>query len=298
MSGRSSRNNALHLEGEQTDVKLALFNDYQLGVVQDGKIYDIGKLLFPEWKPACPMVELVRNYDSYRTSIETQYAACQAYNLEDVRLRQPVAQPGKIVAAPVNYLSHKKEMNVLHTARGLGFFLKAPSSIIGPGDAIQLPATKRGRRFDHELELAFVIGKKAKHVKAEDAHQYIFGFTGLNDVTLRPDADNEEERCLRKSFDTFTPMGPWITTVEDIPDFNNVDMVLTVNGEVRQRVNTKDMVCGIAELVEIYSHVMTLEPGDIIATGTPDGVAPIHAGDRVTIEIAHIGSFSNPVIAD
>lgn len=276
-------------------MKFALFNDYQLGLVKDDTIYDVGSLLEPEHKPQCMMVELVRGYDSYRSVIEAKYEECPSYGLASVRLRQPVSHPGKIVAAPVNYLSHKKEMNVQHTARGLGFFLKANSSLIGHGDAIVLPAVKRGRRIDHELELAFVIGKQAKNVKAEDAHRYIFGFTGLNDVTLRPDEHNEEERCLRKSFDTFTPMGPWIATLDDIPDFNDIQMKLTVNGEVRQRTNTKDMVCGIAELVELYSHVMTLEPGDIIATGTPDGVAPIRSGDVVTIEIAHIGTFSNPV---
>jgi 2-keto-4-pentenoate hydratase/2-oxohepta-3-ene-1,7-dioic acid hydratase in catechol pathway len=279
-------------------VKFALFNDYQLGLVKEDTIYDIGCLLDPAHKPQCLMVELVRGYDAYRSVIEAGYAECQSYELASVRLRQPVSQPGKIVAAPVNYLSHKKEMNVQHTARGLGFFLKANSSVIGPGDAIVLPAVKRGRRIDHELELAFIIGKRAKNVKAEDAHRYIFGFTGLNDVTLRPDEQNEEERCLRKSIDTFTPMGPWIATLDDIPDYNDIQMKLTVNGEVRQATNTKDMVCGIAELVELYSHVMTLEPGDIIATGTPDGVAPIRSGDIVTIEIAHIGKFSNPVTAE
>jgi len=279
-------------------VKLALFNDFQLGLVHANRMYDVGSLLFAGQKPLCPMVELIRGYDRYKEILEARYAECESYDLADVRLRQPVSHPGKIVAAPVNYLSHKKEMNVQHTARGLGFFLKANSSLIGPGDAIRLPAGKRGRRIDHELELAFIIGKRAKNVKAEDAHRHIFGFTGLNDVTLRPDEHHEEERCLRKSFDTFTPMGPWITTIEDIPDIDAINMALTVNDEPRQRTNTKDMVCGIAELVELYSQVLTLEPGDIIATGTPDGVAPIRSGDRVTIEIEHIGAFSNPVIAE
>lgn len=279
-------------------MKIALFNDFQLGLVQGERIYDISSLIFADQKPPCAMVAFIRNYDTYKDIIEAEFNKCPSYDLAQVRLRQPVRYPGKIVAAPVNYLSHKKEMNVQHTARGLGFFLKAGTSLIGHGDPIVLPASKRGRRIDHELELAFVIGKQAKQVKAEDAHSYIFGFTGLNDVTLRPDEHNEEERCLRKSFDTFTPLGPWITTIGDIPDFNNIPMALSVNGEVRQAVNTKDMICGIAELVELYSHVMTLEPGDIIATGTPDGVAPIRAGDEVTIDIAYIGKLTNPVIEE
>lgn len=279
-------------------MNIALFNDFQLGFVKDDRIYEVGGLLFAGQQPICPMIEFIRGYDRFKAVVEARYSECNSYALDEVRLRQPVSHPGKIIAAPVNYLSHKKEMNVQHTARGLGFFLKAGTSIIGPGDAIVLPANKRGRRIDHELELAFVIGKRAKNVAAEDAHQYIFGFTGLNDVTLRPDEHNEEERCLRKSFDTFTPMGPWITTVEDIPDFNNIHMKLTVNGEVRQKAIAKDMVCGIAELVEIYSRVMTLEPGDIIATGTPDGVAPLHAGDVVKIDIERVGAFANSVTAE
>ncbi|PUF86867.1 MULTISPECIES: fumarylacetoacetate hydrolase family protein [unclassified Geobacillus] len=274
-------------------MKLALFNDFQLGVIVDDIIYEIGSHLFSRFHQGigfCPMVQLIAEFDTYRSKIEKKLHEYPAYALTDVRLRQPVKKPGKIVAAPVNYVSHQKEMKVEHTARGLGFFLKAPSSIIGPNDTIVLPDPNR--RFDHELELAFVIGKTAKNVKAENAYDYIFGYTGLMDVTLRPDEMHHEERCLRKSFDTFTPMGPWIVTKEEVADPNNINMVLTVNGEVRQRVNTKEMICSVAELLEIYSHIMTLEPGDVITTGTPDGVGPIHDGDVVSMEIEGIGSYS------
>lgn len=277
-------------------MKVALFNDFQLGVVKENRIYDVGRLLFGEsFSGVCPMLEFIRGYEQYRERLEARLDQAPSYSLDSVRLRQPVSRPGKIVAAPVNYMSHKKEMNVKHTARTLGFFLKASTSLIGPGDSIVLPRIKAGRRFDHELELAFVIGKKAKNVKAEQAADYIFGYTGLIDVTLRPDAEHEEERCLRKSFDTFTPLGPWIVTGDEIGNPDDLDMRLTVNGEVRQQANTKDMVVGIFELVEIYSHVMTLEPGDVIATGTPEGVGPIRAGDVVRIELEGIGAFSNPV---
>lgn len=274
-------------------MKLALFNDFQLGVIVDDVIYEIGSHLFSRFHQGigfCPMVQLIAEFDTYRPEIEKKLHEYPAYALADVRLRQPVKKPGKIVAAPVNYVSHQKEMKVEHTARGLGFFLKAPSSIIGPNDTIVLPDPNR--RFDHELELAFVIGKTAKNVKAENACDYIFGYTGLMDVTLRPDETHHEERCLRKSFDTFTPMGPWIVTKEEIADPNNINMVLTVNGEVRQRVNTKEMICSVTELVEIYSRIMTLEPGDVITTGTPDGVGSIHDGDVVSMEIEGIGSYS------
>lgn len=277
-------------------MKVALFNEWQLGVVQDDKIYEIGALLFGEHPPrGCPMVEFIKNYETFKPIVEQNLANAPSYALEEVRLRQPISRPGKIVAAPVNYLSHKKEMHVEHTARVLGFFIKANSSMIGHGDSIVLPASKAGRRIDHELELAFIVGKTAKNVKAADAYEYIFGYTGLNDVSLRPEGDHLEERCLRKSFDTFTPVGPWIVTSEDIENPQNLNMTLTVNGQVKQQVNTKYMICNIPELVEIFSHVMTLEPGDIIATGTPDGVGAIRQGDTVTISIERIGELSNPV---
>ena len=274
-------------------MKLALFNDFQLGVIQEGRIYEIGEKLFGQYLPkwgVCPMVRLIAEFEQKQAEIEGILQAAPSYPLSEVRLRHPVARPGKIVAAPVNYLSHKKEMNVEHTARGLGFFLKAQSSLIGPNDTILLPNAER--RFDHELEFAFVIGKTAKHVKRADALDYVFGYTGLIDVTLRPDDTHHEERCLRKSFDTFTPVGPWIVTRDEVADPDNVNMVLKVNGEIRQQVNTRDMICNVAELIEIYSHIMTLEPGDIVATGTPDGVGPIKDGDVVSMEIEGVGSFS------
>ncbi|RUS45731.1 fumarylacetoacetate hydrolase family protein [Cohnella sp. AR92] len=280
-------------------MKFALFNDFQLGLVQDSRIYDIGLVLFGAEHPhPCLMKAFIDQYDSYKTNVEELIKEAPSFALSEVRLRQPVSKPGKILAAPVNYYSHQREMNLHNTARGLGFFLKANTSLIGPGDPIVLPAYKAGRRIDHELELAIVIGKKAKNVKAADAGDYLFGYTCLNDVTLRPDEQNEEERCLRKSFDTFTPMGPWIVTADEVGDAQNLEMALHVNDERRQKINTKEMVCGIGELVEIFSHVATLEPGDIIATGTPDGVAPIRRGDRVRIEIERIGVLANPVEAE
>lgn len=274
-------------------MKLALFNDFQLGVIEGSKIYAVNHELFAEEKnlrPLCEMIELIKTLEDRKEEIESCLDQVPSFSLSDVRLRQPVAYPGKILGAPVNYYSHQKEMNESHTARGMGFFLKAGNSMIGSGDTIELPYPDR--RIDHELELAFVIGKTAKNVKRENAYDYIFGYTGLIDVTLRPNEHTHEERCLRKSFDTFTPVGPCIATKEEIADPDDIEMVLKVNGEVRQQINTKEMVCNVAELVEIYSRVTTLEPGDIVATGTPDGVSPIEDGDVVELEIEGIGSFS------
>ncbi len=274
-------------------MKLALFNEFQLGVVDGDKIYDIGSIVQStenESFKGCRMVDLIQKFEEKKQQIAESYQQTDSYKLTDVRLRYPVRHPGKIVAAPVNYLDHKDEMNEEHTARGLGFFLKATTSLIGPGDTVVLPYADR--RFDHELEIAFVIGKSATRVKAQDALDYVFGYTGLIDVTLRPNETSHEERCLRKSFNTFTPMGPWIVTSDEIKNPYDLNMNLKVNGEIRQQVNTKSMICNIAELIEIYSHVMTLEPGDVVTTGTPAGVGPIHDGDVVTLDIEGVGSFS------
>lgn len=269
-------------------MKFALFNDFQLGVVVDDEILDVGERFFandPLIAAKCQMVELIIRYEDFLKNSQGYLEAAPKYRLSDVRLRQPVSRPGKIVAAPVNYVLHQQEMFQEYTVKSLGFFLKATTSLIGPNDVVKLPY--RDRRTDHELEFAFVIGKTAKNVKAEEALDYVFGYTGLMDITVR----GKEERCLRKSFDTFTPVGPWIVSKDEIPNPDNVDMVLTVNGEVRQKANTRDLICKVAELVEIYSAVMTLEPGDIITTGTPEGVGPITEGDVVRLSIDGIGSF-------
>jgi 2-keto-4-pentenoate hydratase/2-oxohepta-3-ene-1,7-dioic acid hydratase in catechol pathway len=269
-------------------MKFALFNDYELGLVDGERIYDIGKQLFvhdPAIAFKCKMVELIKNYESLKARINEVKSISEIYRVSDVRLRQPVSKPGKLIAAPVNYVLHQQEMYQEFTVEKLGFFLKATTSIIGPGETVMLPY--RDRRTDHELEFAFVISKNAKNVKAEDAYNYVFGYTGLMDITVR----GNEERCLRKSFDTFTPMGPWIVTKEEIDNPDDVNMHLTVNGEIRQKANTKDLISNVAKLIEVYSHVMTLEPGDIITTGTPEGVGPITEGDKVRMEIDRIGAF-------
>lgn len=149
------------------------------------------------------------------------------------------------------------------------------------------------RRFDHESELAVIIGKAAKDVRREDAMDYVFGYSCLIDGTMRIEkGTGEEERTMRKSFDTFTPLGPYLVTADEIVDPENLDNNLWVNGELRQSANTRDLIVGIAELIEMVSSVLTLRPGDVIATGTPEGVGPIADGDVVRIEIEKVGSMT------
>ena len=203
--------------------------------------------------------------------------------LRDLRLRVPVADPSKIIAAPVNYRDHQAEMSADATVSALGFFLKAPSSLLDPGGTIQLPY--HDRRFDQEGELALVIGRTARHVSEQDALSYVFGYTGLLDITMR----GGEDRSTRKSFDTFTPMGPVLVTADEFGDPGEVELRCWVSGELRQKASTRDLIWGVARLVSYASSVTTLYPGDVITTGTPAGVGPLVAGDTIRLELSGLG---------
>ena len=207
----------------------------------------------------------------------------EAIPLRDVRLRVPVADPSKIIAAPVNYRDHQAEMNVDTQVGALGFFLKAPSSLLDPGGTIQLPC--HDRRFDQEGELALVIGRIARQVSEQDALSCVFGYTGLLDITMR----GGEDRSARKSFDTFTPMGPVLVTADEFGDPGDVELRCWVSRELRQKATTRDLIWGVARLVSYASSVTTLYPGDVIATGTPAGVGPLTAGDTIRLELSGLG---------
>ena len=203
--------------------------------------------------------------------------------LRDVRLRAPVPDPSKIIAAPVNYRDHQSEMSVDSHVGALGFFLKAPSSLLDPGGTIQLPY--HDRRFDQEGELALVIGRTARRVSEHDALSYVFGYTGLLDITMR----GGEDRSTRKSFDTFTPMGPVLVTADEFGDPGDVRLRCWVAGDLRQQASTRDLIWDVARLVSYASSVATLYPGDVISTGTPAGVGPITAGDTIRLELSGLG---------
>ena len=268
-------------------MKIALFNEYRVGVVDGSNVVDITELItWNKEEPQSSLIELMKEFKAWKPKIEASLGLCPVFPLSDVALRAPVPNPSKIVAAPINYILHKQEMNTALTVDRLGFFLKSPSSIIGPDQTVLLPF--KDRRVDHEAEIAYVVGKKAKDVKAEDASEYIFGYLALMDITVR----GKEDRPWRKSFDTFTPIGPWIVTSDEVEDPNQLQMNLWVNDEIRQSANTKDLIYDCYKFFEAASSVMTLLPGDIITTGTPEGVAPITKGDTVRIHIDRIGEFS------
>lgn len=210
--------------------------------------------------------------------------------LADIRLLAP-AVPSKIVAIGLIYKDHAREMGTVVPEEPL-IFLKAPSALNHPGGDVVYP--RASRRVDHEAELAVVIGKKAKDVTEREARSVILGYTCLNDVTARDLQAKDVQYARAKGFDTFAPVGPWIET--DL-DPSALAIRCLVNGRVKQDSNTREMDKSVFALVEHISHVMTLYPGDIIATGTPPGVGPVQVGDVMTVEIEGIGFLTNRVVA-
>jgi 2-keto-4-pentenoate hydratase/2-oxohepta-3-ene-1,7-dioic acid hydratase in catechol pathway len=210
--------------------------------------------------------------------------------LSDVNLLPP-SQPTKIVCVGRNYVDHAKELGNEVPKIPL-IFLKPPSSIIGNGDTISLPL--QSKQVEHEAELVVVIGKRGKNITAEEAGGYIFGYTIGNDITARDLQKIDDQWTRAKGFDTFCSFGPWVDT-----EFDPSDAVVTcrVNGQMRQMASTRDMVFNVGVLIAYVSSIMTLEPGDLLFTGTAAGVGRLEPGDVVDVEIAGLGKLSNPVSA-
>jgi len=211
--------------------------------------------------------------------------------LAEVKLLAPI-QPSKILCLGRNYAEHARE-HAVEVPKVPLIFMKPPSSIIDPGETIVLPP--QSQQVEHEAELVVVIGKRGRWINPADAGEYILGYTIGNDVTARDLQRRDGQWTRGKGFDTFCPLGPWIET-----ELNPADLMITchVNGEMRQMASTRDMVFHIEQLIAFASSVMTLEPGDIVMTGTPAGVSPLCAGDLVEVAIEHLGNLSNPVAAE
>jgi 2-keto-4-pentenoate hydratase/2-oxohepta-3-ene-1,7-dioic acid hydratase in catechol pathway len=280
-------------------VKVCVYDDYRLGVLgSDGSVVDISKLAGPLAGTPWAMNELIARFGDVRQAIEELALAGDGAAIEDVVLRPPVPRPRQILAAPLNYGAHILELQDDDAsearepdARELGFFVKAAGSISGPADPIELPALPH-RVFHHECELAVVIGREARSVSPEAALEYVFGYTCLLDITMRMDDTHTEERTLRKSFHSFTPLGPVVVTSDEVGPPGHLHMRLWVNGELRQDASTADMICATEDLIARASRVVTLYPGDVYATGTPEGVGPIVPGDEVRIWIDRVGEMS------
>ncbi|MDT3397219.1 fumarylacetoacetate hydrolase family protein [Streptomyces sp. B1866] len=212
----------------------------------------------------------------------------QSVAVGEVRLLAPV-KPGKIIAVGLNYADHTTEMG-LESPPAPRLFFKPPSAVIGPGEEIRYPA--QSNEVHHEAELAVVIGRKACNVRAAEALSYVFGYTCANDVTARDIQRADGQPSWAKAFDTFCPIGPWVVTGLDPAQ---LEVRCLVNQKERQRAATATMLYPVAALLEYVSAALTLEPGDVLLTGTPSGVGPILPGDEVTVEITRIGTLVNPV---
>ena len=206
-------------------------------------------------------------------------------------LRVPVA-PSKILCVGRNYAAHARELGNEVPSEPL-FFLKPPSSLVGPGEAVRLPPASA--RVEHEAELGIVIGRRARRVSPEDALSHVLGYTCVCDVTARDLQRKDVQFTRAKGFDTFCPTGPWIETELDPSD---LEIRCLVNGELRQKGRTAQMVFPAARLLSLMSHVMTLEPGDLLVTGTPEGVGPLSHGDALVVAIEGIGSLEIRVERD
>jgi 2-keto-4-pentenoate hydratase/2-oxohepta-3-ene-1,7-dioic acid hydratase in catechol pathway len=276
-------------------VRLCRFGNGGLGLVEGAIVRDVTLALdlLPSYRYPLPSHDvLVANLDQVLDRVAKISQAAPELPLGGLKLLSPVANPGKIIAAPVNYQKHLDEVKgdaQLHqntqahtiTIQKAGLFLKANSSLVGPGEGVAL--RHLDRRNDHEVELAVVMGK----------HGRVAGYSIGLDITIR----GTEDRSFRKSPDSYTVLGPWLVTPDEIPDPGNLDLEIAVNGETRQRSNTKYMILGVPELIEMASSFYTLHPGDIISTGTPEGVSPIVPGDTIVATIEKIGSMEVKVRA-
>lgn len=212
--------------------------------------------------------------------------------LRDVHLIAPTL-PSKIICVGRNYAEHVRELSNLMPKEELVLFFKPPSAVIGPGDKIVKPP--ESERVDHEGELAVIIGKRCRNLREDqDVREYIRGYTCLNDVTARDIQKKDTQWTRGKGFDTFCPVGPVVN--DELDPWGGVDVETRVNGEVRQKGNTRDFIFPLDFIIRYISRVMTLFPGDLIPTGTPAGVGPLKAGDTVEVDVAGIGTLRNPVV--
>ncbi|MFD7378778.1 MULTISPECIES: fumarylacetoacetate hydrolase family protein [Streptomyces] len=278
-------------------MKLSLFDDYRLGVWgRDETIVDVTSVLDGSIRPTDRMNALIENWESLASELRDA-SATAGIPRSLVVFRAPQPRPTKIVAAPVNHGPHRDEMiaagaftsGAAGTIETYVGFLKAPSSIVGPDGSIEHPTP--GRRVDYEGELGVVIGRRARRVSRSDALAHVFGYVPLVDITLR----GQEDRPYRKSFDTFTPLGPAIVTADEIPDPSKLEIELSLNGNIRQSGRVADLIYDVPRLIEVYSAAMTLEPGDIIASGTPDGVGPVTPGDELSLTVSALPTLTIPV---
>lgn len=278
-------------------MRICWFDDNKLGLVEGDMVSDVSAALKVLPAPQYPAPNgdlLIANLDKVRVEIAKVAPGAKKVPVSSVRFLSPVANPSKIIGVPVNYLKHveeAKEQLHVFTARHqgtieeAGLFLKSTSSLIGAGEAVKLRFPDR--RSDHEMEVGVIIGKVADRIKEADALKYVAGYCIALDMVVR----GSEDRSFRKSIDTYSVAGPWMVTADEIPDPGHLGFSLSVNGEVRQASNSELMIVGIQRQIAWASEWYTLYPGDIIMSGTPEGVSRVMPGDVMHCEIEKIGAM-------
>ena len=283
-------------------MKLVTFSDAKgrrVGVVSGDGVVDLARA---DADLPRDMIGLIHEWPRARSAVEGAAKRAVDFPLKSIKLHAPVPRPGKIMAIGLNYADHIEESG-MKTPENQIWFAKMPSSVTGPFDPIQLP--KVSTALDYEVELVAVIGRGGRHIGKANAKDAIFGYCAGNDVTVRDWQFKTPQWVLGKSFDTHAPFGPWIVTADEIGDPHALGVRCFVNGEKRQDSNTKHLVFNVFDQIEELSKAMTLEPGDVIFTGTPGGVgvamkppAWLKLGDRVRTEIDRIGHLDNVVAAE
>jgi 2-keto-4-pentenoate hydratase/2-oxohepta-3-ene-1,7-dioic acid hydratase in catechol pathway len=269
------------------------------GVIKDNKVIGLSGAGYSS------LLDVIANWENARSAIEKFVASASqeaVSNAADVTFLAPIPRPQKLICVGLNYRDHaiesKMEIPSVPT-----IFNKFATSVIGHGENIVLP--KNSVKPDYEAEFAFVIGKGGRHVSADRWQDHVFGYTIVNDVSARDFQMATSQWLMGKTFDTFAPMGPWIVTADEIADPHSLDIKMTISGDVLQNSNTRELIFRIPDLVAYLSSVFTLEPGDIVSTGTPAGVGFGHkpprwlkAGDECVVYVQGIGELRNPVIAE
>ena len=278
-------------------MKVCRFNENSLGIVEGRNVKDVSEVLQqlkrPTWPPP-PGDQFIANLDTLLPAMHRLRHKTDVYALRDLKLNSPIARPSKIIGAPVNYRAHQAELNedaeispygAVRNIETYGLFLKSPIPV-GPSEGVKLRL--KNRRTDHEVELAIVIGRECCDATEEDALSYVAGYTIGLDMTVR----GSEDRSLRKAVDTHSVLGPWLVTRHEIEDADKLDISLSVNGRRRQYSNTSRMIYSTRKLIAYASSFYTLYPGDVIMSGTPEGVGPVSVGDILECRIDRIGSMN------
>lgn len=293
-------------------MKICHYNDHEAGAVEGERVYAIGAALVAagHLRQGYTMQEVIERLANQPAAMQCARQALKGRSapLAQAKLLAPIENPPSLWAAAANYTAHQAEMRAASGGPDrtelskddlmAEFFLKPSSSIIGPGGTVVLPGI--ARHVDYECELCVVMGKKARHVSEAQALDYVFGYTLCWDISQREPwgRDRQNTRNIRKGFDTFSALGPWIVTTDELPEPQETRIDVELNGRHVMTAHTKDMICGVRDHIRFLSSVLTLRPGDLITTGTPAGVAKLAPGDRLKGRIEGVGEMTLTVEAE